>query len=133
MPPLDMSKSKVPIRLQLRLPALKPQESAGACRKTNAILTLCWLQSTLTNRLHFLTILPCTFPCGRAFARLSNHASSIPRRYTKTGRSRTQPNCWELGFVLRCMMTEECRHRSGEIRFICALDSYDYLSGRPLD
>lgn len=29
---------KTPIRLQLRLPAHKPQESAEACRKTNAIL-----------------------------------------------------------------------------------------------
>lgn len=70
-------------------------------------LFFCGLQSILTNRLHFFwTISPYTFPCGRTFAR-SKHASSIPRRYTMTGRSRTQPQ--QLGTWVRPSVHDDRR------------------------
>lgn len=91
MPSLWTFDSKTPpIRLQFRLPTHKPQESAGACRKTNAILVFLLVAIDPDKSIAFLlTISPYTFPCGRTFAR-SKHASSVPRRYTMTGRSRTQ-------------------------------------------
>lgn len=123
MPSLWTFDSKTPpIRLQFRLPTHKPQESAGACRKTNAILFFCWLQPTLTNRLHFYWQFRLTLFLAAEHLRVVSTPHLSQGATPWPGGPAHKPNCWELGFVLRCMMTEECRHRGGEIRFrLCTL------------
>lgn len=122
MPSLDISNSKTPpIRLQLRLPAHKPQESAGACRKTNAILVFLLVAIDPDKSIAFFWQFRLTLFLAAEHLRVVSTPHLSQGATPWPGGPAHKPNCWELGFVLRCMMTEECRHRGGEIRFICTL------------